>query len=86
MCMGNVNMLVRCLGKPLRIENKFRKRNFNAIVDVTGAACGVGQAGRGAHGCTSVPGGGYLALPCPPVCDAGVPGYEECGHHAKAAV
>jgi hypothetical protein len=36
MCMGNVNMLVKCLGKPLRLENKFRKRNFNAIMDVTG--------------------------------------------------
>ncbi|GAB4819117.1 hypothetical protein N2152v2_006163 [Parachlorella kessleri] len=38
MCMGNVNMLLKCLGRPLRLENKFRKRNFNAILDVTGKA------------------------------------------------
>lgn len=39
MCMGNINMLVKCMGKPLRMESKFRKRNFNAIMKVTGACC-----------------------------------------------
>lgn len=39
MCMGNVNMLVKCAGRLLRIDSKFRKRNLKAIMQVTGEDC-----------------------------------------------
>ncbi|KAL4447467.1 hypothetical protein ABPG75_004686, partial [Micractinium tetrahymenae] len=36
MCLANANRLVRCLKKPFRLEARFRKRNFDAIVQMTG--------------------------------------------------
>ena len=38
MCFGNMNMLLKCLGRPLRLDSKFRKNNFNAIMKITGKA------------------------------------------------
>jgi len=36
MCSGNLKMLMKCLGKPLRLDDHFKKRNFSAILDITG--------------------------------------------------
>ena len=36
MCLANANRLVKCFKKPLGLENKFRKRNFDAILSITG--------------------------------------------------
>ncbi len=36
MCLANANRLVRCLKKPFRLEARFRKQNFDAIVQMTG--------------------------------------------------
>lgn len=38
MCLANANRLVKCFKKPLGLENKFRKRNFNAIIEMTGGS------------------------------------------------
>ncbi|GAB4816306.1 hypothetical protein N2152v2_003352 [Parachlorella kessleri] len=35
-CSGNVNLMAKCAGSCFRMEDKFRKRNFDAIVDITG--------------------------------------------------
>ncbi len=54
MCLGNMNMLLRCLGKPLRLEDTLRRRNFNAIVSIAGGlVLGAGRIngeGRGNGG------------------------------------
>lgn len=36
LCLANANRLVHCLKAPLKLEAKFRKRNFDAIVEITG--------------------------------------------------
>lgn len=36
MCDGNLKMLMKCCGKPLRLDGHFKKRNFSAILDITG--------------------------------------------------
>jgi hypothetical protein len=38
MCLANANRLVKCLKKPFGLESKFRKRNFDAIIEMTGVA------------------------------------------------
>lgn len=44
MCLGNLNMLVKCFCQPC-LDSTFRKRNFEAILDITGAAgLGLGHA------------------------------------------
>ncbi|GAB4821005.1 hypothetical protein N2152v2_008051 [Parachlorella kessleri] len=37
MCLGNINMFLKCLGRPLQLDSKFRKNNFKAIMKITGA-------------------------------------------------
>lgn len=36
MCLANANRLVRCFKRPFALESKFRKKNFDAILDMTG--------------------------------------------------
>lgn len=51
MCLANANRLVRCLKKPLRLEARFRKRNFDAIVQMTGECAGPARAANGLPAC-----------------------------------
>jgi len=39
MCLANANRLVRCFKRPFKLDHRFRKRNFDAIVDITGGSC-----------------------------------------------
>ena len=34
MCLGNLNMLVKCLNRALPLESKFRRANYKKIVEV----------------------------------------------------
>jgi hypothetical protein len=36
MCLANANRLVKCFKRPFGLEDKFRKRNFDAIIEMTG--------------------------------------------------
>jgi hypothetical protein len=36
MCLANANRLVKCFKRPLGLENKFRKQNFDTILQMTG--------------------------------------------------
>ncbi|KAI3429288.1 hypothetical protein D9Q98_005384 [Chlorella vulgaris] len=36
MCLANANRLVKCFKRPFGLEDKFRKRNFDAIIEITG--------------------------------------------------
>ena len=42
MCMGNVNNLVKCMRRPLRLTRALRQRNLRSICEVT---CERGAAG-----------------------------------------
>jgi hypothetical protein len=43
MCLANANRLVKCFKKPFALESKFKKQNFDTIVEMTGG-CGRGGA------------------------------------------
>ena len=36
-CLGNINMLAKCCGKPCGLDRRFRRANFEAILEITGA-------------------------------------------------
>jgi hypothetical protein len=40
MCLANANRLVKCFKKPFALESKFKKQNFDTIVEMTGEHAG----------------------------------------------